>query len=482
MAGGFYVDPSTNPAVRFNDLWGNTPTNVGGSKTDASYIGVNGGISVDPLYVDRNAIPPDYHLLAASPVIEAGDNSVATAATDYDGAPRIQDEDNNGVATVDMGAFEYSPDFDGDSIPDWQDPDQDNDGVLNAADCAPLNRAISQLPDRVASSLRIDKPGGVATLKWLHALQAPAYNVYRGSFGGSPFAYNETCFDTENIARSAPDGATPAPGSGFYYIVSGRNSCGESAAVTNSLGQDRTPSPTCATANRNSDSDATRDLGDNCPASANGNQGDVDGDSQGDACDNCPSVANVDQADPDGDGRGSACDNCPNVAGADQTDSDGDGAGDLCDNCPGISNPSQADLDGDHIGDACDSDIDGDGVANGQDCAPLDATASGIPGETAGVVLAKGTATTLTWPALPPGAASSNVVSGRLSLLTSGPPASDAACTAPGIPGLSWSDQRPDPPEGDGYYYLVGARNACGSGTFGFATAGAERVPGTPCP
>jgi hypothetical protein len=308
LGGGLYVETSTNPTVRYNDLWGNTPTNVAGSKTDASYIGVNGGISVDPLYVNRNGVPPDYHVVAGSPVIDVGDNTVATYPTDCGGAPRIQDGNNDGVATVDMGAYEYSPDFDGDGIPDWQDPDQDNDGVPNASDCAPLNRAISQLPDPVANSLRMTKSGTTATLNWLHARQAPTYNVYRGTFGGGPaFAYNETCFDTENAARTVNDGATPTLGRGFYYIVGSRNSCGESSAVTNGQGIGHTPSPTCTTANRNSDGDTLRDIGDNCPLATNATQGDVDGDSQGDACDNCPTVANVDQADANNDGVGDAC-------------------------------------------------------------------------------------------------------------------------------------------------------------------------------
>jgi hypothetical protein len=32
------------------------------------------------------------------------------------------------------------------------------------------------------------------------------------------------------------------------------------------------------------------------------------------------------------------------------------------------------------------------------------------------------------------------------------------------------------PAPGTGFYYLVRARNACGVGTYGFASAGAERV------
>jgi hypothetical protein len=376
-------------------------------------------------------------LLAASPVIDVGDNTVVTSPTDYDGAPRIQDKDYNGVATVDMGAFEFSPDFDGDGIADWQDPDQDNDGVANASDCAPLNRAISQLPDRVASSLRLDKAGAIATVKWLHAFQAPTYNVYRGTFGGgSAFAYNEICFNTENAARTVNDSATPTPENGFYYIVGSRNSCGESAAVTNHQGQHHTPAPTCTTANRNTDADTPRDIGDNCPVATNVSQGDVDADSQGDACDNCASLANVDQAD----------------------------------------------LDGDLFGDACDPDIDGDGVPNAQDCRPFDASLSGPSPEVVGVVLTKAATTSVSWAIAPGGASSYDLVGGALSALRTAGSSSDATCLVDDIALASWNDPRSDPAEEDGYYYLVRAQNACGGGTYGFASGGAERVPGSPCP
>jgi hypothetical protein len=437
QAGGIFVANGTNPVVRFNDIWGNTPTNVEGSKSDADYIGVNGGISVDPLYVDRNGTPPNYRLLTTSPVIEAGDNSVATNPTDYDGAPRIQDKDYNGVATVDMGAFEFSPDFDSDGTADWQDPDQDDDGVVNASDCAPLNRAISQLPNRVGDSLRIDKAAPNAILKWLHAWQAPTYNVYRGTFGGGlAFVYNETCFDTENPARTVNDGATPPPGSGFYYIIGSRNSCGESAAVTNHLGQHHTPSPTCITANRNSDGDPPRDIGDNCPLATNDSQGDVDADSQGDACDNCPSTANVDQAD----------------------------------------------LDGDQIGDACDPDLDGDGVPNATDCRPDDPVVSQQPGEVVGVGLSKGPGTQISWTGSSGAPSAFDVSGGDVTLLRANGASSDAACLHDAVVGLSWTDPRPDPGGNSGYYYLVRGQNVCGAGTYGAATGGAERVPGTPCP
>lgn len=55
------------------------------------------------------------------------------------------------------------------------------------------------------------------------------------------------------------------------------------------------------------------------------------------------------------DGIGNACDNCPGAFNADQHDGDGDGIGDACDNCPALANPLQTDTDGDGLGDGCDN-------------------------------------------------------------------------------------------------------------------------------
>jgi hypothetical protein len=342
---------------------------------------------------------------------------------------------------VDMGAFEFQPDFDSDGTPDYLDTDDDNDGVPDATDCAPLSRAITQLPDRVSSSLRLTKAGSLATLKWLHAYQAPTYNLYRGTFGGGvPFAYNEACFATENATRTVNDLTTPTPGHGLYTIIAGRNAWGESAAVmAETNGQNpqlHTPSPTCTTVNANSDGDTPRDLGDNCPLMANLPQGDVDGDSQGDACDNCLSVANVDQAD----------------------------------------------LDGDLLGDSCDTDIDGDGVPNAQDCSPYDPAVSAPSGEVGGVAVTQGAGTSLSWAILPGGTLGYDVSGGLLSLLRSTGSSSDASCLQNDVAAASWNDPRPDPEVGNGYYYLVRGQSVCGPGTYGFATGGAERLPAVPCP
>jgi hypothetical protein len=63
-------------------------------------------------------------------------------------------------------------------------------------------------------------------------------------------------------------------------------------------------------------------------------------------------------ADSDADGRPDVtgncpADNCPATYNPNQTDMDADGYGDICDNCPDLYNPNQTDTDGDGVGDAC---------------------------------------------------------------------------------------------------------------------------------
>jgi hypothetical protein len=58
--------------------------------------------------------------------------------------------------------------------------------------------------------------------------------------------------------------------------------------------------------------------------------------------------------DVDGDGVADGEDNCPLAANADQNDTDLDTLGDACDNCPASANRRQDDGDGDGIGDVCD--------------------------------------------------------------------------------------------------------------------------------
>ena len=165
----------------------------------------------------------------------------------------------------------------------------------------------------------------------------------------------------------------------------------------------------CLDMDPDADGDGVCDEVDNCSATANPEQGDIDGDQIGDLCDdsdgdgildpvdNCPFAFNPGQEDADADGRGDSCDFCngPGVFDSDgdgvcndvdncrfalnpsQSDADGDGAGDECDNCPGVPNPDQTDTDNNGIGDACAlcapfDDFDADNVCDAADNCPFD--------------------------------------------------------------------------------------------------------------
>ena len=250
------------------------------------------------------------------------------------------------------------------------------------------------------------------------------------------------------------------------------------------------------------DSDGVGNLCDNCGSTPNSSQLDSDLDTLGDACDNCDFVPNLGQEDLDSDTEGDACDlDDDNDGIADSVDTArdnpdlcGDTDGDGCDDCAvgsdgfgplSDSDPLNDGLDTDSDG-ACDlgdPDDDGDGTVDGSDCAQLDATVWAVPGEVAGIELARGGGTdvVVTWLSQDAAAGPStayDLVTGSLAALRAEGDYRSAACLQDNDGNTPFTDVSGSPPAGDGHYFLVRAQNVCGTGSYGDSTAAPDSRDG----
>ena len=126
-------------------------------------------------------------------------------------------------------------------------------------------------------------------------------------------------------------------------------------------------------------------------------------------------------------------------------------------------------------------DSDGDGVGNASDCAPADPGAFAIPGLLSGDAFGSDNET-FSWTSAAPSSGSAtvhDVMRGALREFPVGAGASEI-CLASDLAGASITDATL-PATGRGFYYLARGRNVCGTGTYGFATSGAERTSAA-CP
>lgn len=111
--------------------------------------------------------------------------------------------------------------------------DTDGDGMRNDLDCAPTNATAFAVPGEVRN-VRFDAAKALTwTTEAFRAGSGTTFDVLRGRTGQWPVGsgVGETC----TTAAEAP-----ALGSGFYYLVRGRNACGVGTYGTTSAGALRT--------------------------------------------------------------------------------------------------------------------------------------------------------------------------------------------------------------------------------------------------
>ena len=81
------------------------------------------------------------------------------------------------------------------------------------------------------------------TLTWTGPAGTTSQAIYRGSIAdGVAWAYNQVCHESSLSSPGATDVENPPQGTAFFYLVSGRNDCGESTLGTSSDGLPR-PNP-----------------------------------------------------------------------------------------------------------------------------------------------------------------------------------------------------------------------------------------------
>jgi len=153
-------------------------------------------------------------------ILKASETEIVLDDLDADGVP---DRNDNCDAVTNPNQL----DFDGDGLGDACDLDDDNDGLDDPADCAPLDPAQGR-PGEV-SSLGVDRTAGetVAALTWAAAVRADGYDVSRGILSMLDGVDYGSCVAEMLPGRSWDDPEIPAPGTGFHYLVRGRDAgCG----------------------------------------------------------------------------------------------------------------------------------------------------------------------------------------------------------------------------------------------------------------
>jgi hypothetical protein len=137
---------------------------------------------------------------------------------------------------------------DGDGLGNACDPDDDNDGVEDALDCAPLDSSASSPPAEVGG-LVVSKGVSATALTWAGQGAGFRYDVAGGLVSVlllDQSATSAQCLQDDAGTGSWDDsGPDPASGDAHYYMVRAQNACGSGSYGADSGGMPRLPAAAC---------------------------------------------------------------------------------------------------------------------------------------------------------------------------------------------------------------------------------------------
>jgi len=118
--------------------------------------------------------------------------------------------------------------------------DTDGDGSPDATDCAPSNAGAFAVPGAVPDLRALDAQTFAWTSAEAGAGAATVHDVVRGDALALPVGgASEVCLAPGTPAATAVDPDEPLVGEAFYYLVRGRNACGEGSWGTDGAGTPR---------------------------------------------------------------------------------------------------------------------------------------------------------------------------------------------------------------------------------------------------
>jgi hypothetical protein len=185
--------PFTDPWSMSDDLvWngGSAPLYSGESGPCGVPPGSFGVVAADPGFVDASSIPGDFRLRSSSPGIDEGFVGYGERwlpATDLVGMPRIADGNGDGIAVIDMGAYELGP---ADSLPPTGSVTINNGAAYTVTPSVSLSMPASDNATGIADvriSNRPETSGGLLTYgltrEWTATPQP--WSLADSAYGGS---------------------------------------------------------------------------------------------------------------------------------------------------------------------------------------------------------------------------------------------------------------------------------------------------------